>query len=68
MSFSKCSSQELVIVIHQSCQKQGQLCLHMPSTEFAHAQFRVNMTQTIISRVKVVQQQKKCIIFRPKAV
>ena len=23
--------------------KQGQLCLHMPSTEFAHAQLRVNM-------------------------
>ena len=45
MSFSKCSSQELVIVIHESCHTQGQLCLHIPSTEFAHAQLRLNMTQ-----------------------
>ena len=45
MSFSKYLSEELVIVIHQSCHKQGQLCLHMPSTEFVHAQLRVNMTQ-----------------------
>ena len=37
MSFSKYLSEELVIVIHQSCHKQGQLSLHMPSTEFAHA-------------------------------
>ena len=55
--------------------KQGKLCklcLHMPSTEFAHAQLRVNRVctcsvkgkhgcivhKTIISRVKVVQQQQ----------
>ena len=29
MGFSGCSSRELVIVIHQSCHRQGQLCLYM---------------------------------------
>ena len=40
-SLSLCPCYVCVIVINQNCQKQGKLCklfLHMPSTEFAHAQ------------------------------
>ena len=45
MSLSLSPCYVCVIVINQNCQKQGKLCklfLHMPSTEFAHAQLRVN--------------------------
>ena len=45
LSLSHPNTYQIVIVIHQICHKQGQLCLHMPSTDFAHAQLRVNMTQ-----------------------
>ena len=48
-SLSLCSCSVSVIVINQNCQKQGKLCklfLHMPSTEFAHAQLRVNRVCT----------------------
>ena len=43
ISLCLCLSLVRVIVIHQSCHKEGQLCLHMPSTEFAHAHLKVNM-------------------------
>ena len=49
MSLSLCLCYVCVIVINQNCQKQGKLCklfLHMPSTEFAHAQLRVNRVCT----------------------
>ena len=48
-SLSLCPCYVCVIVINQNCQKQGKLCklfLHMPSTEFAHAQLRVNRVCT----------------------
>ena len=48
-SLSLCPCYVCVIVINQNCQKQGKLCklfLHMPSTEFALAQLRVNRVCT----------------------
>ena len=48
-SLSLCPCYVCVIVINQNCQKQGKLCklfLHMPSTEFAHAQLRVDRVCT----------------------
>ena len=48
-SLSLCPCYVCVIVINQNCQKQGKLCklfLHMPSTEFTHAQLRVNRVCT----------------------
>ena len=48
-SLSLCPCYVCVIVINQNCQKQGKLCklfLHMASTEFAHAQLRVNRVCT----------------------
>ena len=53
MSLSLCPCYVCVIVINQNCQKQGKLCklfLHMPSTEFAHAQLRVNRVLHMLSK------------------
>ena len=36
--------------------KQGQLCLHMPSTDFAHAQ-KGKQHKNIIYKPKAIQQQ-----------